>query len=199
MAAIHDQPQVIELLHILKKRGVLSYDQLSHKDKDGATAYHYCLRSQNIKTLKMLLKFNRRGIHTLDNKKQSPILWAIRYGDINFFNKLESHGIGGRIIRWSTFIFPVCIEGNISILQWLLTKITPATLIKLKNGDISKRTPIHFVCLYGRKDCIPLLIDYGVNVNDTDYKGRTGAFFAACNGYVQCLLSLQSYGADFSI
>ena len=178
-------------------------------------------KNRLIKLLKLLIEY-KVNVNYKDNKEGNTILMlAVQFNYFNFVKLFVENGakINEKSNQGSTALILAVITNNYEITEYLIEKgadvniyeiydiltlaITYGTsneIIKLlleNKVEISYNILSHAI-LMGNKEVIYLLIEYGVNVNETNYEfdDATPFLIASALGYDTILEILIDNGAD---
>ncbi|WP_238580371.1 MAG: ankyrin repeat domain-containing protein [Wolbachia endosymbiont of Armadillidium vulgare] len=169
------------LIEHSKLLGQLKSD-INQKDVDGNTPLHIAAQHGNKQLIEL---FSRLGAKIVMNKQDNtPLHIAIMHGNadcIELFHEnrediLESKGEHGR-----NLVHLAAMYGQFDCLHFLLNKFPNHNL----NTKTSKgNTALHLALLKStelesRKQCVSLLIDRGMQVNESNNEGSTPLHFAA--------------------
>lgn len=190
------------------------------KDFNGRTCLHYLSengRNDLILLLLNHLKMNneellRKLIDMQDNDAITPLLLAI----IN--NHDETVKI---LLEFNANAFPMqdeskplylplnvaCKFGNSVIVQLLLRKFGSAErakeeklLIKKSQSNAEGLLPLHIVASSGNANLVPLLLEYGADINQIDRLNKwSSIFYAVLSNDSIMAQTLIHYGADFRL
>ncbi|RDD34684.1 ankyrin repeat domain-containing protein [Wolbachia endosymbiont of Cylisticus convexus] len=169
------------LIEHSKLLGQLKSD-INQKDVDGNTPLHIAAQHGNKQLIEL---FSRLGAKIVKNKQDNtPLHIAIMHGNadcIELFHEnrediLESKGEHGR-----NLVHLAAMYGQFDCLHFLLNEFPNHNL----NTKTSKgNTALHLALLKStelesRKQCVSLLIDRGMQVNESNNEGSTPLHFAA--------------------
>ncbi|ODV82874.1 hypothetical protein CANARDRAFT_204317, partial [[Candida] arabinofermentans NRRL YB-2248] len=189
------------------------------KDISGKTCLHYITEQGRDDLLLIVLqnisKVVYEDIHILDlmdNESISPLLMAIIHNHVKSVEILLNHGANGFPLQddLKPKYLPLnvaCKKGNIEIVKLLLkTYSTPKEaqskklLTKSFQSNAEGLLPLHIVASSGHDDLIPLLLEYGADINQFDKLNKwSPIFYSVIKGYESTTKKLIENGADFNL
>ncbi|MBU1108054.1 MAG: ankyrin repeat domain-containing protein [Candidatus Riflebacteria bacterium] len=174
IAAIHGSTTMLKLL-------VQAGARIDARIPDGSSAIFFC-RPELIATL---LELNA-DIDLKNNAGQSAFVHARLSADhqrIDAFKTTGRFGQSAKVFsmpQGSTNIFSAASDGNVTALSQILE--LDATQLKAKEISLGE-SPLHFAAASGQCEVIKLLLEKGVNVNDTNDYMRTPLHYASVMGH----------------
>ncbi|GME77140.1 unnamed protein product [Ambrosiozyma monospora] len=151
-------------------------------------------------------------LDVMDNESISPLLMAIIHNHASSVKLLLEHGANGFPLQddLKPKYLPLnvaCKSGNYEIVNILLTQFgTPdkakqqRLLTKSFQSNAEGLLPLHIVASSGHTDLIPLLLQYGADINQVDKLNKWSAlFYGVVRGFAKMTSVLIQYGADFQL
>ncbi|KAG7898305.1 hypothetical protein KL935_004455 [Ogataea polymorpha] len=188
------------------------------KDVTGRTCLHYITELGRDDLLLLVLDYAPRIkpleslIDVVDNESISPLLMAIINNHVSSVEILLKHGANAfpQQSDLKPTYLPLnvaCKTGNLEVVQLLLNQAsTPAEakakglLTKSFQSNAEGLLPLHIVASAGHDDLIPLLLEYGADINQTDKLNKwTPIFYSVTKGYASTTKKLIEFGANFDI
>jgi len=156
------------------------------RDYLGRTALFLAIMSSDEQVVYELLDAGA-GVHIEDDKGLTPILWATlcdkgRMVEIllEYANELD--------------IFEAAALGRVERVD-VLVRDDPSLVEARKNGDVDRRTPLHFASRFGHEATVHYLLDRGAQVERGDSVGDTPLHHAAATGHAAMTEFLVRHGA----
>ncbi|GMG21750.1 unnamed protein product [Ambrosiozyma monospora] len=151
-------------------------------------------------------------LDVMDNESISPLLMAIIHNHASSVKLLLEHGANGFPLQddLKPKYLPLnvaCKSGNYEIVDILLTQFgTPEKakqqrlLTKSFQSNAEGLLPLHIVASSGHTDLIPLLLQYGADINQVDKLNKwSSLFYGVVRGFAKMTSVLIQYGADFQL
>ncbi|CAI5755646.1 unnamed protein product [Candida verbasci] len=177
------------------------------KDFNGRNCLHYASQNNRSDLLNLLLPvFPSSHVDDLDNDSMSPLLLAIKHGNLNIIKNLVQYGSNPfpEANKEKLQYLPInyaCKFGDFNLLDYLLSNLKNVNFKRLLNQqDVEGLLPLQVVSRAGHYQLIKLLIQYGAVVNKLDGLNKwTPIFYAASEGHVKTTQELIKFGAKLNI
>ncbi|QPG75153.1 hypothetical protein FOA43_002498 [Brettanomyces nanus] len=184
------------------------------KDVSGRTCLHYVTENGRDDLLLLLLSSSKAGsiIDSMDNESISPLLFAIINNHVSCVSTLLQHGANG--LPQQDDLKPkylplnvACKIGTYEVVQLVLGRYGAPEKAKqdhlLTNSaqcNAEGLLPLHIVASSGHEQLVPLLLQYGADINQLDRLNKwSPIFYAVMEGYDSLTHELIGYGANFKI
>jgi len=161
---------------------------------DGISGLH-CIAFWGIAEIAVaMLEKKKWDVNRQDSRGDTPLMWAIRYGNDRVVELLLEQGDirPDMVIRdGRTLLSLVSESGNEGAVMLLLGgwNVNP------NSPDSSGRTPLSFAACEGHESLVKLLLESGnVNPDSLDSSGRTPLSFAASRGHESLVMLLLESG-----
>lgn len=194
---------------------LLSSDNIdpTAKDISGRTCLHYVTENGRGDLLDLLLASSKVTpiIDAMDNESISPLLLAIINDRVDCARTLLDHGANGFPLQddLKPRYLPLnvaCKVGNYNVVKLILNQYgTPEKAqqdrLLTTNAQCNAEglLPLHIVASSGNTELLPLLLEYGADVNQIDKLNKwCPLFYAAVEGNKEMARSLIDDGADYS-
>jgi ankyrin repeat protein len=166
------------------------------KDKLGLTALHYSIIFNNFEAFKILLE-NNSNILTNNNQNLNAFHICIQYNRLEFFvelinniNELDiytsnSENLLQYAISYDRYdFFPIILKKKININN---------------QENLNGLSILHQVIIKDQPDLIKILINYGANINSSDFYGNTPLHYAISEEKTDMLKILIEYKINFNL
>lgn len=201
----HSRTFIVE--HIMKNLPAKERDQLLIcEDFNGRNCLHYASQNNRLDMLDIILPdFPKSNIDSLDNDSMSPLVLAIKNGNLQIIKKFVEIGANcfPKFDDSKPQYLPVnyaCKFGDYMILEYLLSRSTPENKALVNQQDVEGLLPLHVISRSGHYNLIKLLISHGAEVNKLDGLNKwTPIFFAALEGHVHTTQELVKFGAKLNL
>lgn len=191
------EEDIINISDVLFQKPVINPDIVN-----GENYYSRLVQTNSIEKLKFIISPNNVNHIIFDNNTILHISGIRNYEpmlELALQNKANIYAINS---LGELPIHLISENNNISALNKILTNVPPKKIDSYINTlTKNKRNLLHYAFLKNKIDVnfIELLIQLGVNVNQTDQDGNTPAHLAALNKHNEGLNILLKNGADFNI
>ncbi|KAI3404105.2 PHO81 [Candida oxycetoniae] len=181
---------------------------LIRRDFNGRNCLHYAAQHNRGDLLDTIITlFPKEHIDDLGNDSMSPLLLAIKHGNLNIIKKLVQFGANPfpYTSKDTLQYLPInyaCKFGDYKIIEYLLSNESSKELVKdlVNQQDVEGLLPLHVVSRAGHYKLIKLLIQYGAEINKFDgFNKWTPIFYAAAEGHVNTTQELVKFGARLDI
>ncbi|ERM99785.1 hypothetical protein AMTRI_Chr11g102180 [Amborella trichopoda] len=136
-------------------------------DYDGRTPLHLAA-SRGYEDIVMFLIRQRASVNCTDKFGNSPLLEAVKAGNVRVSKILVEHGASINIEDAGSYLCKVVTDGNVDLLKRLLENgIDP------NSNNYDQRTPLHIAAAEGLHLVADILIKTGANVLSKDRWGNT--------------------------
>lgn len=141
----------------------------------------------------VLLYLNQQKTHATELDEDTPLLYAIKIGNIESIKILVQNGFdvnyGGKY-NW-TPLHQASEKGDVSIVKFLLEQ--GATLTKTIDNEI---TPLHWAAYKGNLKTAELLLNNDAEINTKDVNGQTPLHYAVISDNFEMVKLLVEHGAN---
>ncbi|VDI47763.1 Hypothetical predicted protein [Mytilus galloprovincialis] len=183
----------IEVVKLLVDVGM----NLNDTTKKGSTPLYLACQESHFETVKFLLDLNGQALNSRvdttikDEKGWSVLHAACSYGSSGIPKLLIDVGmnINDRTNKGSTPLYLACQKGHFETVKYLMylngqiLNNRVDTSIKQEQGW----SALHIACSHGHIEVVKLLVDVGMNLNDTTKKGCTPLYLACKTGQFETL------------
>ncbi|VEU24199.1 DEKNAAC105440 [Brettanomyces naardenensis] len=184
------------------------------KDVSGRTCLHYVTENGRDDLLLLLLSSKKVEpiIDAMDNESISSLLLAIVNDHVSCVQTLLQHGANGFPLQddLKPKYLPLnvaCKIGNFEVVKLILNRYGSPEKAKgdnlLTNNaqcNAEGLLPLHIVASSGHPLLLPLLLQYGADVNQLDKLNKwSPIFYAVVEGYDVMVHELIGYGANFKL
>ena len=159
--------------------------------KDLITPYHIICRStkDNSELLDLMIESTgRRFLNTKDSTECTPLMYAVRQGNINCVKSLITHGadvnVGNKKLKDESFI--AATDANSYREMCLVNPLIESIMLLYPS---SKHSSVHMIGIFD------LLLENGVDINTSGCDNRTPLMYAAAVGSTYCSSKLTEKGA----
>ncbi|VDI17281.1 Hypothetical predicted protein [Mytilus galloprovincialis] len=157
---------------------------------DGYTPLYVACDKGHYDTVKLLLDLNGQTFNSrVDTTIKDEDGWSVLHlacsiGHTEVVKLLVDVGLNVNETTnvGDTPLYLACTEGHYDTVEYLLD-LNDQTLnsrVDTTTRDDKRWSVLHTACYYGRHKIVMLLIDDGMNVNDTTHNGYTPLFLASC-------------------
>lgn len=192
----------------------------SIKDITGRTCLHYITENGRNDLLLLILSYVKENnasnlsnlIDIQDNDSISPLLSAIINNHIESVEILLDFNANGfpKQNDLKPMYLPLnvaCKFGNLKIVELLLHKYGTSEeakddhlLINPSQCNAEGLLPLHIVASSGNIDLVPLLLEYGADINQIDKLNKwSSIFYSVSTNNKEMTKTLIDYGADFNL
>ncbi|GMG07994.1 unnamed protein product [[Candida] boidinii] len=192
---------------------------ITKKDISGRNCLHYITENGRNDLLTLLLenKFidsetKNFLLNSTDNVSISPLLLAIVHNHLTSIEILLKNGANGFPLQddLKPTYLPLniaCKFGNDKVVKLLLQQFGSPDLAKEKKllthsfqTNAEGLLPLHIVASSGHDNLIPLLLEYGADINQKDKLNKwSPIFYSVTRGFASTTEKLINYGAHFDI
>ncbi|QOU18326.1 hypothetical protein BRETT_000048 [Brettanomyces bruxellensis] len=184
------------------------------KDVSGRTCLHYVTENGRDDLLHLLLSFSATHsiIDAMDNDSISPLLLAILNDHVDCVQTLLEFGANGfppqnELKPKYLPLNVACKIGNHEVVKMILERfgspelaIGKHLLTSSSQCNAEGLLPFHIVASCGHTSLLPLLIEYGADINQLDKLNKwSPLFYAVMEGHVSMTRELISNGADYNV
>ncbi|KAL3864279.1 hypothetical protein ACJMK2_005975 [Sinanodonta woodiana] len=176
-AAVGDIPLLVKAIQ-------LDPTVLEQLDEDGCTPLSHAVQSEQLQTVKQLVKMGA-NINTQDRDGRTYMSLAAYQGWNEGVVYLLRHGARQSICDkfGRTPLQAATYNENPSSLETLLQNLT---VDQINQTDNEKMTALHWAAFHNRPTHVRRLLECGANVLKTDVDGKTALHWAAQNGSKGC-------------
>jgi ankyrin repeat protein len=159
------------LIEVLRKKGILKIE-INKQDKYKNNLLHYAAKSGNKECIQNSIS---KSIFTKNKYDETPL---------HFIASLKKDKVDNEKYK--------------EALNFLIDEITPIIDIQEELSRVNRRgeTPLHLAAIHGNVECIKILTNQGVDVNNqNNINGSTALHLAVINGHLDCVKLLLKLGA----
>jgi len=153
-------------------------------------------KSGDVNSVKILVKFTNRNCTTDDQYRDTPLIYAARYGHVEVARVLLEGGVDLEKTNANqyTALHAAARRGDLEICRLLLdwgAKVDPL--------DKWKATPLHEAAQWGHLSVAQLLVERGADVRVKNYIGRTASDLARNNRKLETANWLNALSHDYLV
>lgn len=167
---------------------------VNRKDDQGNTLLHLTLENKPpLNIIKFLISTCNAEVNIKNNEGDTPLHFAIKFSSFHIFNTLlsSSANLYVKNLKGEGLLHTAIVEKKIDCVELLLKKQPSLAFIK----DDQKRSPLHIAVLAGDAKIVSLLIQQGLNLNASDFRGKTPLQYATENNQKTIINLLLDAGA----
>jgi serine/threonine-protein phosphatase 6 regulatory ankyrin repeat subunit A len=168
-------------------------------DNDGRTALHYAACMVHHSCV-MALTTSGAKVNVVDTKGCSPLHYAAAYdSEAKVVEHLLRHGADAGVRDHGGYnaAHYAAINGLRITLEMLLEVASSELLSHTSLGPT--HSPLHLAAYSGFVDALTAIMNYTVNLDIQDNRGRTALHLAASRGHLSCCEALLGQGATASV
>ena len=166
----------------------------SKRNSNTATPLYYAALCGFHDLTEQLIIKHPEQVNAVGSCYVSPLAAALNGGHLKIAQLLYEHGadvdVQGSYNR--TPLYGALCAGHLEIVQWLLSRGANPNVVDIWDGD----TPLHFAVYFGQAEVSRLLLQYRVDNNARDKRGRTPLHIASERGYVNIARLLLEHDFD---
>ncbi|KAF2903365.1 hypothetical protein ILUMI_02821, partial [Ignelater luminosus] len=187
---------IISRGNVIKLNSAISKGaNLNERDKFGSPPLHTAVKLQKPEMVRILLE-NGAHKNITDNDGRTALHWSVIHGNLNISKLLVSYEIDVNVVDLHK---RTALHHSIISCRQHQTEIVS----ELSNTDFNLRdfyhmTPLLLAADYGYTECVNLLLELGVAVDQKNKSKMTALHYAASNGYIDMVKLLLSKGADIN-
>lgn len=130
----------------------------------------YAIRSEDLNSVKEILKKDKSLINVKDQRGSSPLLLATYYGfeDITDYILSLNPDLNEKDGSGNTALMGVCFKGHESIAEKLIKSGADVNVTNSTGG-----TALHFAAMFNKVNLVKLLLENGADKTIKDNRGMT--------------------------